>query len=390
MATAGQPPLFPANDAPALTEEQPREELFRKQVELGTPADQALTYADRVVLRAGAPRKKAAAPKRGKKTSGGAEAPLKAPDAPVDPANPPEGLVIDADGGSVVEEGGSKRGLLPVHHPNRDFFLCDLFDYALKDDGVSMEAPIFTLATKPDTKVWQWESKDKSRALTVTPSVLGRATQHDKDLLIYVVSQITEALNRGREDAANRTVRFRVYDYLVSTNKRVGGKEYQRLQEALERLRGTSIKTNIQTGGERVKEGFGIVDSWKIIEKAPDDDRMIGVEVTLSKWLFNAVQAREVLTISNAYFRLRKPLERRLYELARKHCGHQPEFKITVELLCEKCGSQGTIREFRRMLKEIVEDDLLPDYTLVPDWTKGMVVIQNRKKALPNVARVSA
>ncbi|MEC5948796.1 hypothetical protein QAB08_032845, partial [Pseudomonas aeruginosa] len=43
------------------------------------------------------------------------------------------------------------RGLMPVHHPNRDFFLCDLFDYALKDDGVSMEAPIFTLATRPDT-----------------------------------------------------------------------------------------------------------------------------------------------------------------------------------------------------------------------------------------------
>jgi hypothetical protein len=383
VATARQPPLFPANDAPVLTEAQQREELFRKQVALGTPADQARAYADRVVLRTGAPRKKAAAAKRGKKACGGAEAPLKAPDAIVDSAIPPEGLVVDADEGNVVEEGGSKRGLLPVHHPNRDFFLCDLFDYALKDDGVSMEAPIFTLATKPDTKVWHWESKDKSRSVTVTPSVLGRATQHDKDLLIYVVSQITEALNRGRGDAANRTVRFRVYDYLVSTNKRVGGKEYQRLQDALERLRGTSIKTNIQTGGERVKEGFGIVDSWKIIEKSPDDDRMIGVEVTLSKWLFNAVQAREVLTISNDYFRLRKPLERRLYELARKHCGHKPDFKMTVKLLCEKCGSQGTLREFRRMLKEIVEDDLLPDYTMVPDWTNDVVVIHNRKKALP-------
>jgi len=86
-------------------------------------------------------------------------------------------------------------------------------------------------------------------------------------------------------------VRFRVYDYLVSTNKPTGGKEYQRLEDALDRLRGTSIKTNIKTGGQRVKEGFGIVDSWTIIEKAPDDDRMIAVEVTLSKWLFNALHA---------------------------------------------------------------------------------------------------
>ena len=388
MAVPRQPPLFSANDVPVLTESQQRDDLFRKQVERGVPADQARAYADRVVLRAHAPKLRPAAVKRGKRSSADADESLSAADVLVTPESPPESLVDDADNGSVVDTGGSKRGLLPVHHPNRDFFLCDLFDYTLKDDGVSMEAPIFTLATKPDTKVWHWESKDKSRAVTVTPSVLGRATQHDKDLLIYVVSQITEALNRGRADATNRTVRFRVYDYLVSTNKRVGGKEYLRLQEALERLRGTSIKTNIQTGGERVKEGFGIVDSWKIIEKAPDDDRMIGVEITLSKWLFNAVQAREVLTISNDYFRLRKPLERRLYELARKHCGHQPSFIISVELLREKCGSQGTIREFRRMLKEIVEDDLLPDYILVPDWETGLVVMQNRQKALPGSANL--
>jgi Replication initiator protein A len=53
--------------------------------------------------------------------------------------------------------------------------------------------------------------------------------------------------------------------------------------------RGTSIKTNIKTGGQRVKEGFGIVDSWTIIEKSPDDNQMFAVEVSLSKWLYNAL-----------------------------------------------------------------------------------------------------
>lgn len=280
-----------------------------------------------------------------------------------------------------------KRGLLPVHHPNRDFFLCDLFDYALKDDGVSMEAPIFTLATKPDLSVWHWESQDGSRAITVTPSVLGRATQFDKDLLIYVVSQMTEALNRGRLDANSRTVRFRVYDYLVSTNKLTGGKEYQRLQDALERLRGTSIKTNIKTGGQRVKEGFGIVDSWKIIEKTPDDDRMIAVEVSLSKWLFNAVQAHEVLTINPDYFRLRKPIERRLYELARKHCGSQAQFVIGVALLQEKCGSKSALFEFRRVLRDIVRTDTLPDYQLVLDDERDQATFHNRSaRRVPRLA----
>jgi plasmid replication initiation protein len=270
------------------------------------------------------------------------------------------------------------RGLMPVHYPNSDFFLCDLFDYALKDDGVSMEAPIFTLSTKPDLSVWHWESKDGDRSITVTPSVLGRATQFDKDLLIYVVSQMTEAINRGRLDANTPTVRFRVYDYLVATNKLTGGKEYQRLQDALERLRGTSIKTNIKTGGQRVKEGFGIIDSWVIIEKAPDDDRMVAVEVSLSKWLFNAVQAHEVLTINPDYFRLRKPIERRLYELARKHCGHQAIFVIGVELLQDKCGSKSALFEFRRVLRDIVKADTLPDYRIVLDTDKDQVMFYTR------------
>lgn len=271
------------------------------------------------------------------------------------------------------------RGLMPVHHPNRDFFLCDLFDYALKDDGVSMEAPIFSLATKPDKTIWHWESRDGSRAITVTPSVLGRATQFDKDLLIYVVSQMTEALNRSRPDAQSRTVRFRVYDYLVSTNKPTGGKEYQRLEEALDRLRGTSIKTNIKTGGQHVKEGFGIVDAWAIIEKAPDDERMIAVEVSLSKWLFNAVQAHEVLTINPNYFRLRRPIERRLYELARKHCGDQARFVIGMQLLQEKCGSQSTLKEFRRSLRELIQADTLPDYRMQLDDEKDQMVFSARK-----------
>lgn len=260
---------------------------------------------------------------------------------------------------------GSKSGLIRVRHPNRDFFLADLFDYALKDDGASMEAPIFTLATKPDLSIWTWTSKDGNKSIKVAPSVLGRATQFDKDVLIYVVSQLTEALNRGREDAQNRTVRFTVYDYLVTTNRGVGGDDYRRLQEAFERLAGTRITTDIKTGGERVKEGFGIIDSWRVIEKSRDDERMIAVEITLSRWLYNAVQAFEVLTIHPDYFRLRKPLARRLYELARKHCGHQTSWAIGLDLLREKSGSKSTLREFRRAVRAIEADDTLPEYRIV-------------------------
>ena len=195
--------------------------------------------------------------------------------------------------------------------------------------------------------------------------MLGRATQHDKDVLIYVVSQLTEALNRGRDDAKNRTVRFTVYDFLVSTNRQTSGQGYKLLQEAFERLAGTRITTDIKTGGERVKQGFGIIDEWRIIEKSKLDERMIAVEVTLSRWLYNAVQAFEVLTIHPDYFRLRKPLARRLYEIARKHCGHQTQWTISLDLLQAKAGSKSTLKEFRRAVRQIEADDSLPEYRFV-------------------------
>lgn len=279
-------------------------------------------------------------------------------------------VVIETGSGENLGEdrdvdGSPERGLIRRRHPNRDFFLADLFDYALKDDGASMEAPIFTLATRPDLSVWEWRSKDGAKSVKVTPSVLGRATQHDKDVLIYVVSQMVEGLNRDREDANRRTVRFTVYDFLVTTNRQTSGDGYRRLHEAFERLRGTSITTDIKTGGTRVREGFGIIDKWKIIEKSPTDDRMIAVEVTLSDWLYNAVQAFEVLTIHPDYFRLRKPLARRLYEIARKHCGHQTKWVIGLALLQEKAGSKSTLKEFRRAVRAVQDDDSLPEYRLV-------------------------
>lgn len=271
------------------------------------------------------------------------------------------------------------HNLLPDRHANRDFFLADLFDYAMKDDGASMEAPIFTLSTKPDLTTWNWESKDGNKKIEVYPSVKGRATQFDKDVLIFVVSQMTEALNRNCEDAKNRTVRFVVYDYLVSTNKPTDGREYKRLRSSFERLRGTSITTDIRTGGKRVQEGFGIIDNWTIVEKAPDDERMIAVEVTLSKWLFNAVQAHEVLTIHKDYFRLRKPLERRLYELARKHCGHQSSWKIGIELLREKCGAHSHLRAFKSQVIAIARSGTLPEYRLVYDQENDQAWFYNKK-----------
>lgn len=116
---------------------------------------------------------------------------------------------------------------------------------------------------------------------------------------------------------------------------------------------------------------FGLIDRARIVRKTRDG-RMQDVEITLSDWVFNAIRSREVLTLHRDYFRLRKPLERRIYELARKHSGQKDEWRISLELLQKKCGSNSTSREFRRMVSAIVEQDrvhgYMPDYA-VSFWT---------------------
>ena len=58
-------------------------------------------------------------------------------------------------------------------------------------------------------------------------------------------------------------------------------------------------------------------------------------------------------------------MARRLYELARKHCGHQAQWKIGLELLQAKAGSKSTLKEFRRAVRAIEADNSLPEYRLV-------------------------
>lgn len=263
--------------------------------------------------------------------------------------------------------------LLPDRYPTSDFFVCDILDAPLKDDMASMEHPIFSLSTKPDAAVRRYEYNGNS--IQITPSVLGLATIHDKDILIYCISQLIAKINRG--EAPNRTVRIQAHDLLVSTNRDTGGRDYKLLKNAFERLRGTSITTDIRTNNERVISGFGLIDSWEIIVKDPKTERMLEVQVTLSKWMYNSVIGKEVLTINRDYFRIRKPLERRIYEIARKHCGVKKHWAIDIENLHKKSGSTSPSRLFRSRLLEIIQEQKLPDYLIK---IEGDIVTFTNKK----------
>lgn len=253
-----------------------------------------------------------------------------------------------------------------------DFFVCDYFGVSPKHDLASMEHPLFSLSTRPDQRILEYRHNDVE--VTVTPSVRGRATIFDGDILIFCISQLMAALNAGRE--TSRTLTLTAHDLLLATGRETSGDSYRRLRQAFERLAGTRITTNIVTGPEEVTSGFGLIEAWEIVRKTRTG-RMVSVRVTLSDWIYQAVLNRSILTLNRDYFELRKPLERRLYELARKHCGAQRFWRVSLETLLKKTGSASPRRVFRAMVREVIRKDNLPDYSFAEE--PGDILVITRK-----------
>jgi plasmid replication initiation protein len=263
------------------------------------------------------------------------------------------------------------ENLQPDRHKQGDFFICDVFD-SFKDDIASMEHPVFSLSKKPDYRMLEYSRNGNT--IKIKPSYTGLATIFDKDILLYLASALVNAKNTGED--ISKAVRFTTYDYIVSTNKALGGMQYKQMKEGLERLKGTVIQTNIKAGGVEITEEFGLIDSWKTI-KEDSTGKVLAVEVKLSDWFYNSIVGDSVLSIDRDYFRLRKPIERRLYELARKHCGSQPVWKIGLENLKDKLGVISPLRKLRFGMKEIADENHLPEYRIELD---GDVVVFTRKE----------
>ena len=245
------------------------------------------------------------------------------------------------------------------------FYILDPVDRLIKSDMASMEHPIFSLQQKPDTKIRKY--RHNNFFIEVTPSVAGAATINDRDLLIYITTHLVVAKNEGK--AISQTVKLRAGDFLNFSKRGSGGREYELLKASLKRLAGTRILTNIETGKERVSHNFGLIEYAEVREDKVKN-RMIEVEVKLSDWLFKSIQADEILTVHQDYFKLSRPIARKLYELARKHCGGQPSWKISFAVCHTKTGSASSLKEFRRMIRQYVNSPEaleFPDYTIAID-----------------------
>jgi plasmid replication initiation protein len=272
------------------------------------------------------------------------------------------------------------KTLRPRKHKELDFFIADEVEIAsFRDEMASMEHPFFALKGG-DTKIREY--RNGKTTIIVNPNSYGLATIFDKDIWIYAISKLQEAINK--DQPISRIIVFTPYDLFVTTNRSISGRTYQELEKSLSRLSGTRIKTNIVYSEEKQETiEFGLIDSWRILEEQKGKLDIGMVEITLPDWLYQAVTQTKVLKISQDYFRIRKAIDRRLYEIARKHCGNQHEFQISLEKLHLKTGSTAQLKMFRHNIKQLTKTNDLPDYAISYEAEKDIVVFTNRYQDTP-------
>lgn len=259
-------------------------------------------------------------------------------------------------------EGGIKE-----HQDLARFMACSA-DIAPKDQIDLMARCWFSL-TPGRTEAIQHEYIDARSGQTETVRITGSAehgiaTIHDQDLLIYAISQWIEAKRKGLEPS--RRIHFTPYQFLAWMNREPGGGQYQRLKDALHRLKMTSIQTTIRSeqgrrSRNRIRQ-FSWISEWEITEEKGE---IRGIEVVLAEWLFESIQDFHVLTLDKRYFDIPGSVERWLYLYARKATGGPTGvWKETFKSLYQKSASQQAYKHYASTLRKLVQKNDLPGLRL--------------------------
>ena len=230
--------------------------------------------------------------------------------------------------------------------------------------GVQSAANLRGIARFGVVTAFRGQGEDEHVRIEVRPSQTGVATIYDKEVLLYIASLLVAQMRRN--ETPSQDYAFTAHDFLRVIGGNRSARSYQRIQGALERLQGTQIATNIEAGGEGEDGYFSWLSEAKLSysKDSAGKKRLTAVKVRLCDWLYRAlIKDQKILTYDLSYFSL-SPIERRLYEIARVHCGQQPAFPIGLEKLQRKVGSEDRLAKFKAALREVAERQPLPEYDL--------------------------
>ncbi|MEP1079157.1 replication initiator protein A [Leptolyngbya sp. PL-A3] len=255
----------------------------------------------------------------------------------------------------------------PPHDAQLDLFTAVFTDIATRDTQDTMEVPFLSLSKKPRFTPITYKS-DTTEITVSGGAPFGIATIWDWDLIMWLLSQVRESLDQGEN--ASRKIRFHPHSFLKAARRACGGVQYQRLDDAIKRLKNTTVVTTL-----RAKRGKTVMFSWLEYGELERDEqgRIQYATVVLPEWLFEAVSDnRLVLSLHPDYFLLTGGIERWLYRFIRKQAGsNRAGWGWYFQTLYERSGSTQRFSDFVIALREIAGKQTLLDYTLIVQEKDG-------------------
>jgi plasmid replication initiation protein len=261
----------------------------------------------------------------------------------------------------------------PSGDEQADFFVPSLYDVGGRDNRTVMDVAVFRLSksNKRAGEVIRYELPDGYVEVKAGPD--GMASVWDYDIVLMMVSHLTEAMNRyrdGKGEKPGRTFKPHVSDILKFARRGDGSRQVEEVEKALDRLKGTTIKTVRERTGEdgrtmREVEAEGLINRYSVLART-DTGRVNAVEIEAPAWIYQEItggKQPDVLTVHPDYFLIEPGIGRFVYRLARRAAG-KGTAKWSFQTIYERSGSTGTFNKFRENLRKIIKSNDLPEYAL--------------------------
>ena len=237
----------------------------------------------------------------------------------------------------------------PVASPPLQLSDCPIF-IALPDELYDWGAhPVFTLAKRPSPLPRRFQHG--RGFVEIRPGPAGPASILDKDVFVFLVSRLSA-------DHTSPVVRASLREILLTMGRGTSGKDYPALVGAIERVAGMRVEIVF---GNRKKREFSLLDAEIARSVA---GRVLGVTLTAPDWVVECVRQGWDLPLDHRYRLLRRPLERRLYELSLVYHG-----PMRLSRLQALTGIESPPKRFREMLRS-VGPDVLPGVRVKVNWNR--------------------
>lgn len=281
----------------------------------------------------------------------------------------------------------------PSGDEQADFFVPSLYDVGGRDNRSIMDVAVFRLSKRDKRagEMIRYELPDGFVEVTAGP--YGMASVWDYDIVLMMVSHLTEAMNRYREgkgDKPGRTFKPHVSDILKFARRGDGSRQVEEVEAALDRLKGTTVKTvRERTGANdrkmRQTEAEGLISRYSVLSRT-DSDRLSAVEIEAPQWIYQEIvggKQPDVLTVHPDYFLIDPGIGRFVYRLARRSAG-KGAAKWSFQTIYKHSGSTGTFSKFRENLRKIIRANDLPEYALREEpGQSGPQLIMTHRDSLP-------